>query len=515
MHKYDPITHLTLPASERNWFRDAPQDLSLPPVYENARGLLPEPIWDGHDSALACYWKVWELAFAHSHPATLENGYAAPFLDTHFNGHLFLWDSVFALEFCRYGRQAYDFQKTLDTFYRKQHKDGFISRELTEDTGEDGFHRFDPCSTGPNIFAWSEWTHFLATGDKVRLERVYPVLLAYHQWLRLYRSWPDGSYWYTGWGGGLDNQRRHRQDWLQTRSEREELERRWFLNGHLSWVEATAHQLMSARILLKIATLTGETEGKGFLEDEESRLASYIDDKMWNSATEFYHDRNADGSLSPLKSVVAYWTLLAGAVRPERLKPFLAHLERADEFATPHWVSSISRDDPDFDDDGDYWNGGVWPPTTCMVVRGLEALGEDRLAGEIARNHFDNVLCCFEETGTVWENYSPSGPRPSKVSKPDNVGWSGLAPVAFLFEHVFGLKSNLEAHRITWNIHQTDRHGVRRYPFGAEGLVDLVCEARNTALDEPRVTAYSSEPLDLEIRWPGGNKIIHCEKSGA
>ena len=509
MYPYDPITQLTIHAADRNPFRDAAPDLSPPPAYDEVRHLLPEPVWEGHATELACYWKSWELAFAHTHPATVMNGYAAGFLDTHFNGHLFLWDSVFALDFCRYGRLAFDFQKTLDTFYKKQHKDGFICRELTEDTGEDCFHRFDPCSTGPNLFAWSEWDHWLAVSDTGRLRKVYPVLLAYHQWLRLYRSWPDGSYWSSGWGGGVDNQRRHDIPWLETRSPQEETERRWFMNGHLSWIESCCQQLLSARLLLRIAGITGESEGRQFLMDEERTLSEYIDVNMWNPETQFFHDRKADGTLSSLKTVVAYWTLLAGVVRPERVDAFTAHLDDPNGFATPHRVPAISRDDPDFSMDGDYWNGGVWPPTNYMVLRGLDSVGKAELANRIALNHYENVVECFRETGTVWENYSPSGPRQSSLSKPDNVGWSGLGPVAILFEYVFGLRPDRQANRIIWNINRLERHGVRKYPFGASGSVDLICEGRKDQQEHPRVTASSTVPVELEIRWKDGMEVQH------
>ena len=507
MYKYDPITHLTIHAADRNAFRDAPQDLSLPPSFSGTKPLLPEPVWEGHPTELACYWKTWELAFAHTHPATEVNGYARAFMDTHFNGHLFLWDSVFALEFLRYGRRAFNFQGTLDTFYRKQHKDGFICRELTEDTGEDCFHRFDPCSTGPNIFAWSELNHYEAVGDLERLKAVYPVLLAYHQWLRLYRSWPDGSYWYTGWGGGLDNQRRHEIPWLDNRGAQEELERRWFLNGHISWIDATSNQLMSARHLLRIGDITGETEGRSYLENEVERLKRYIDKKMWDPVSAFFYDRKADGSLSSLKSIVAYWTLLAEAVAPEKIEPFVAHLKDPAEFATPHRLPSIVRSDPDYSDDGDYWNGGVWPPTNTMVIKGLEAVGYETLAREIALNHYQNVITCFAKTGTVWENYSPSGPWQSSQSKPDNVGWSGLAPVAYLFEYVLGLRWDGKARRIRWNLGLTEKHGVLGFPVGKDGMVDLICEKRKSLEERPVIHASSTVPVDLELIWSGGREL--------
>jgi hypothetical protein len=36
-----------------------------------------------------------------------------------------MWDSAFILLFARYGSRAFDFQRTLDNFYAKQHPDGY------------------------------------------------------------------------------------------------------------------------------------------------------------------------------------------------------------------------------------------------------------------------------------------------------------------------------------------------------------------------------------------------------
>ena len=50
------------------------------------------------------------------------------------------------------------------------------------------------------MLAWAEWEHYRNFGDRDRLARVFPVLCAYHQWLRAYRTWPDGSLLVDGLG---------------------------------------------------------------------------------------------------------------------------------------------------------------------------------------------------------------------------------------------------------------------------------------------------------------------------
>ena len=47
------------------------------------------------------------------------------YIDTAYNGNIFMWDSAFITLFGQYGRKAFDFMGTLDNFYAKQHVDGF------------------------------------------------------------------------------------------------------------------------------------------------------------------------------------------------------------------------------------------------------------------------------------------------------------------------------------------------------------------------------------------------------
>lgn len=226
--------------------REGRSDRSKPPSFAEARAQLPEPHWAGHAKHIECYWRAWELAFINLERPHRGNNFVSPYLDTAFNQCLFMWDSVFALHFGRYGRRAFDFQRTLDNLYAKQHGDGFISREIREWSGQDQFHRHDPASTGPNVLAWSEWEYYCQFGDRDRLGKVFPVLLAYHRWLRLNRTWPDGSYQSCGLACGMDNQPRPPPGYSA-----------WLHHGFQAWIDATCQAVISARLLLCMAAELG------------------------------------------------------------------------------------------------------------------------------------------------------------------------------------------------------------------------------------------------------------------
>jgi hypothetical protein len=504
MTYYD--TYLRNPLVDENVFRGMPAEDAPLPTFEQARALLPEPVWDGHPAAIDCYWKTWEIGFRNLCRPAPGSGFVSNFWDTAFNGCLFMWDSVFITLFARYGRRAFDAQRTLDNLYAKQHPDGFICREIREADGEDQFHRFDAAGTGPNVMAWSEWEYYLTFGDRARLTRVFPVLAAYHQWWQRYRSWPDGTYWSSGWGCGMDNQPRVPEKYLRWEADRDRAA--WLNHGHMSWIDACLQHVLSARLLAAMAEALGRPDGAADLRREADWLTESVNARMWDERAAFYVDRRRDGTLSDVKTIGAYWALLAGVVPAARLERFLAHLDDPREFNRPHRAPSLSADHPAYRADGGYWLGGVWAPTNYMLLRGLTNVGRDELAHAIGINHLDHVTRVFERTGTVWENYAPEEPAPGNPAKPDFVGWTGLPPIAVLLEYAFGLRADVPRAALTWDVRLTDAHGVRHYPFSAAGQIDLACARRASPGEKPRIEAKSNMPLTLTLKWAGGEETL-------
>jgi hypothetical protein len=142
-----------------------------------------------------------------------------------------------------------------------------------------------------------------------------------------------------------------------------------------------------------------------------------------------------------------------------------------------------------------------------MVLRGLTEHGYDDLAYAIADNHFSNVVGAFEKTGSIWEHHAPDSPAAGR-GRTDFCGWTGITPIAILFEYILGLRADFLSGSLVWDVRRTDEHGVSRYPFGGEGLVDLACEARASTTDKPKLSIESNVPLTLEVVWSGGRERI-------
>lgn len=488
------ITYDEKELMSKNTFISALPDMSDIPKYEDIKEKLPRPLWDNHPDYINCYQKAWEIAFSNLRTPTEENGFTDSYIDAAFNNCIFMWDSAFMLMFGKYADRIFKFQNTFNNFYAKQHRDGYICRQIDENNGKDVFARHDPSSTGPEVMAWCEWDYFLNFGDKERLARVYPCLVAYHQWMREHFTWRDGTYFSSGYGCGMDNSPRLDEKYHVC-----------FSNGHMVWVDACMQELNACNILIKMAKELGDSEYIADLAEERDNLFKVINEKLWDPETSFYYDLRADDTFNYVKHIGAYWSLLAKCVPEDRAESFIAHLENENEFKTEHRVPTLSKDHPKFNSNGGYWCGSVWAPTNYMVLKGLDAYGKYALSHEIACSHLDAVVDVFKSTGTLYENYAPDFSNGKanfgKPARADFVGWTGLSPISVMFEYVFGIKPNASENKITWYVNLTERHGIEQYPFGKDGELSLICEERKSKDEEPQINIKSNIPLTLDVIW--------------
>jgi len=281
-----------------------------------------------------------------------------------------------------------------------------------------------------------------------------------------------------------------------------------FHHGFQSWIDATAQALLSAHLLTQMSDILGRPDVADDLRREANLLRRVINETMWNERLCSYVDRHRDGTPSEVLGVGGFWMLLDEQLPEDRVAAMVALLQDPLHFNRPHRVPSLSAKDPSYDPTGGYWLGGVWPPTNLMILRGLHLQKQSEPAFAIATNHVENVTKVFTKTNTVWENYAPETAAPGNPAKGDFAGWSGLGPVAVLFESVFGLQPDAPSGCLIWNIHLTDAFGVEDYPFGTKGLLSLRSESRAFCTDEPQVNISSNIPLTVQLHWKGGSRNI-------
>ncbi len=491
------------------------------PQFAQVRDQLPSPVLADKPEWVAMYWKAWDLGFKNFHNPASGSGYVSQFIDAAFNQNIFQWDTCFMTMFCNYGHPLVPGIGSLDNFYAKQHEDGEICREIDRQTGRDFtewvnregkplFSRWgwagvrnDPVvyrgmaapEPVPNltldaldhpIFAWAELESYRVTGDRERLGLVYEPLFRYYRACQKYLRQGNGLYM-TDWAS-MDNSPRNA-----------------FLKGGGCAVDTSCQMVLFARNLATIAGLLGKSEAAQDFSREADELSRKINELMWDPERRFYFDLTLEGKRAPVKTIAAFWTLAAGVASSAQAEHLVAELESPQTFKRLHRVPTLAADQAGYDPAGGYWRGAVWPPTTTMVIRGLERYGHHNLAREIALNHLSVMGQVFQKTGTIWENYAPDAAQPGRPAKGDFVGWSGLGPILYLLEYAVGLKPDAAANTLVWDVTSSGVIGCERFRFNGH-VVSLKAEPIAGEVRHLAVSVASDGAFKLQVRYGGKTK---------
>jgi hypothetical protein len=498
------------------------------PEFSALRKKLPAPVYDEQTRWIDLYWKAWEIAFRNFHEPAPGSGLVSQFIDAAFNENIFLWDSCFMTMFCDAAHPLVPGISTLDNFYASQHSTGEISREISRETGIDFapwrntedrplFSRWGysiPKRKGPfpvtyvdrsvpvpnprvtldglnhPLLAWSELEHFRWTADRERLSMVWEPLVLYYRALQKYLRQGNGLYM-TDWAS-MDNSPRNR-----------------FLEGGGTGIDISSEMVLFGRQLAEASGVLGKDgQAREFLKEAEA-LGGIINRLMWNEKERFYFDLTRDGKQVPVKTVAAYWTLLAGIASPSQAQDLVRELGNRRTFGRLNPVPTCSADDRGYKSFGGYWRGAVWAPTNTMVIRGLEKYGFGDLAAEIALKHIRLVSDVYEKTGTIWENYAPDAAKPGRIVRGmpvrrDFVGWSGIGPILYLLEHAIGLSVSGPDNLLTWTVRSDARCGCENFRFAGH-VVSLVAEKPDAA-GTRRIHIRSDGEFRMKLSWRGREK---------
>lgn len=470
---------------------------------------LPEPVLPAHPDWVDLYWKAWGMAWEKVSFGTAENQLVDAYMDEGFNEQIYQWDSSFITLFGRYGIRLFPVMETLDNFYNRQRPDGYIQRVYSETTGgELGEPTPEEPMVNPPLFGWVEWEYYRFTGDPSRLARVVPVLEAYYLWLKNNLRLPlgRGLYYQTDLGSGMDNT--PRGDVWQA-----------------GWADMSMEQALAAQSLARLSGALGDANRVALWTAEHTEIANVINAVSWHDVDGFYYDVLRSGAPAGVQHVGGFWGMLAGITNAQQNARLVGHLTDPMRFYRPHLFPTLAFVDPAYEADGHYWRGSVWAPTNYMVIKGLEAIGQQGLAVEAANNHLANLRAVYdapptnedliapeERDGayqTLWECYSAENVSPATrwddtyLSRQDFVGWTGLGPIALLLETVVGLEVDGANNRIIWHLSRLDQHGARRLPLGLDDTVTLVAQPRSGTDAPVVVDVQASRAFQLVLRRDG------------
>ncbi|MFA6102419.1 MAG: trehalase family glycosidase [Victivallaceae bacterium] len=472
--------------------------------YKYDRNVLPIPVYEERPEWIELYYAAWEIAFCNiEYPS--KRGWLPQLTCMPGVGIIWQWDSCFMSFFAKYSNGSLPAMNNLNNLYRLQGKDGFQSMAYVIETGKPAYGQ----RINPPLFAWTEWEYYLLTGDNSRVERVFPKLSKYYNWLKNNRTRSSGLYWFEDSGSsGMDNSPRSGYPSAN-------------LNGSdVCWIDLICQQALSASCLAKIAKLLGNKSEEAFFLSEHETLCTLINKYHWSEKHGFYYD--VFDRMNPLlrhnflntKTAAAFWPLLCGAANETQINSLTEHLLNPDEFWTRHPIPTLSRDDSNYDPLGGYWLGGVWAPTNYMTTAGLKKQNRHSIARDLAVKHLDAMSDVIKNKsyGSIWECYSPDYIRPAtknekgKLVRNNFVGWSGLGPIAMLIENIMGFTFDAQSNIIHWRITSSCAHGIKGLQFNGR-TVSLLC-GKSASTGQRKINIETSKSFSVSIKIEGRDREL-------
>jgi glycogen debranching enzyme len=393
--------------------------------------------------------------------------------------------------FCKYAPKLFPGIETLDNFYYTLHENAGSPLSV--------WH-----PDNPPFFAWVESDYYKFTADSAHIRELISDKRFLQKHFELFNTmnhdtqfpFPisnDGiriqykgiGYNWQSWQSGMDNTPRKRE-------------------MPLFWVHAISQQALSALYIVRLARIAGDETTEKEYQAKYDELKQKINQYYWDDEDGCYYDlREADLSKTRILTPASFWPMLAEVPSREQARAMVSFALQDGKLGGAVPWTSVSRDDPDFDPDGNYWKGSMWLPTAYMGIKALEKYGFFEEADATAQAILEHMWQTYSQYDphTIWECYNPTRPEPAskkegtknvKAVKADFCGWSALGPISLFIENVLGFYDvDGPSATIRWNLHQTCRHGIENLSFG--GITTSII------YDKGKVTVVSDKPYSLFI----------------
>jgi neutral trehalase len=200
-------------------------------------------------------------------------------------------------------------------------------------------------------------------------------------------------------------------------------------------------------------------------------LKTRINDLMWNNEDGFYYDVDKNEKQIKIKTLAAYWPLLAEIPNDEKAERIIGKLQDPKMFGSPHPFPSLAVSETAFDENGEGFRGSVFPHLTFMVIKGLEKYQRWTLARECAIRHLYFMLDSMnpegnQNKGKLWEAYLPLKEGPalwtgnSEFPRVQHLAFDALSTICLTIENIVGLFISLPRKTVDWIIPNLEIMGI-------------------------------------------------------
>jgi len=308
--------------------------------------VIPTPVFDERPEYVDLYWIAWEQAKEHVkyQPGLVQERY----MDEGFHDEsIWIWDSAFMVMFCKYAPKLFPGIETLDNFYYTLHENA--------DSPLSVWH-----PDNPPLFAWVESSYFNFTDDKEHIKELLTETRFLQRHFDLFNTMtPETTFPFPISNGGI---RIHYKgigyDWNSYQSGMDNSPRR--RGRPMLWVDAISQQALSALYITRLAKVAGDVETEKEFTERYEDLKEKINKYYWDEQDKCYYDiKEEDQSKICILTPASFWPMLAEIPSQEQAEQMVQFALQDNKLGGVVPFPSVSRDDEQFDPDGNYWAGGM------------------------------------------------------------------------------------------------------------------------------------------------------------
>ncbi|MDD3628008.1 MAG: hypothetical protein PHV06_11910, partial [bacterium] len=254
----------------------------------------------------------------------------------------------------------------------------YLVEQLTDLIDEKGFspqlivNSFSSQISNPPILFLTVAYNYLINKNIDFLKICFPKLLNILNWWETNRKVTWNDHLYT-WGGSTAFEAGLESGWdnspLWERMTFDEKAGRFSFACPM----ATGFILLANRILeiLSSPKILNKTEEYNRLREKRKQIINAIEENMWSKELEAYLPVDENGCHLGTIFPGIYYPGFTGEINPERFKKSLKHLNDQNVLGGDFLIPTLSRSDPDFNGDGDYWRGRIWPPVNFLTTAAI------------------------------------------------------------------------------------------------------------------------------------------------
>jgi len=363
------------------------------------------------------------------------------------------FESIFSSFFLVYSNRNFDACNNLDYFYKQQEDNGAIRNRYDVKTNEPVLEKKNPNGLDLPLFAWAEYNLYHKSANKRRIKEVMPTLIKYMNWIDSSFKKDNGLYAVPFTASGMSNSPRKEAVYP---------------------VDFNACMAINASYMSALGDILNDKDLSFQYRKMYFSIKTRINSLMWDPDTGFYYDLNKEQKRTSVKTIAAYWTMLAEIPNADKAEALVEHLNNPKSFGTEHPFPTLSADDPNFSEDGNGYLGSVYPAFNFMVIKGLEKYGKYELARECAIRHLYYVLDGLmpnessKQAGDLWEAYLPN--KEGKAVQKGKPAFprkrylltAGLSTIALMIENIIGLSISLPRKTVDWIIPNLEIMGIEK-----------------------------------------------------